>query len=992
MNEKPLLDKVRQHRSLLLACETIGWLHMIGKAKVKFLQNPETGFDKQWYAEEKIQLDWLEHHFNNAYQEWKFDGNPPAFNNLIKLMFEDFAEHKSKQNLVGLLQAGHGMASGIEKNIPKETPKYLNQTQDNMWLSSAFGKPEKNLLGRSPELTDETWKELMKEVKKILTKLQECAGKGKNANWGQWRDESIGCLREKFTQTLAETRIPNNDVTLWDQSYVAAALFKSAVAGAIIEGKSFKWSNGNIKQEIQWRLLTVGMGAEHYESRAVKIRDLIGARQQIDDFFKKVCSFVEVDLAIGSLLYRDSEVLVFSFPSERRGETKDVLRIKDGEEAITQEIDRFASEAKFETPPYCAISEKSSRSLVCMTKEIQTAREVMAVPIHRAWEIADGTKTGGHVCPVCLVRRNGEGSKKSTLCEICKGRKENRLKNWLTQKDKNTIWINEVADSNDRVALVTMSLDIEPWLDGSRLDSLRAQAISEWQSNNEQLNKQDNPNKPFENLLAHIKSKLGTFDISDSVLRSLQEGYKHEKQINDTRSDEEIWKAYFSKIVEDRTDGKAWKDLDDDARAKWLTHQFFRKLASPGRVYRFQCQAKEFFETLLANFKCQNDKLWRTRLVLKPDNSTAQGWEDGQVYNSNYGDAPLDLLYREKSNDFLTISNLARGLKSGQNKDEFIGKALKLKSEDDEGDKYSKDLVVQSVMGVLETYCPIIPLEISPVRFRVFVPLEDVSEFVDEAIKKWQEEFSRVWDKLPLRVGVVAFKRKTPFQSVIEMARTVEEKLQVKKEKEWKVEKCESSPDDTKLTLTRQDNLQEEQTVPFKFKDDKEDVFYPYFAVKAAQCCSQLDFQHPDGQVYRHVKDLVQGDMISVYPSQIVTVFMDDSSARFEPIREHGLMDWERIQNNWKIIKKNVLSQTALRGAWAEIAERRTAWQNTDDKLMEGDKEAWLDFVRTVFFTRLKMKDSVLNELVQAAKDDLLEWILEWHITVLKEKITEDKS
>ena len=29
-------DTLRQHRPLLLALETIGWLHMIGKAKVDF--------------------------------------------------------------------------------------------------------------------------------------------------------------------------------------------------------------------------------------------------------------------------------------------------------------------------------------------------------------------------------------------------------------------------------------------------------------------------------------------------------------------------------------------------------------------------------------------------------------------------------------------------------------------------------------------------------------------------------------------------------------------------------------------------------------------------------------------------------------------------------------------------------------------------------------------------------------------------------------------
>ena len=32
-------DRLREHRPLLLACEAIGWLHMAGKARIKFLQN-----------------------------------------------------------------------------------------------------------------------------------------------------------------------------------------------------------------------------------------------------------------------------------------------------------------------------------------------------------------------------------------------------------------------------------------------------------------------------------------------------------------------------------------------------------------------------------------------------------------------------------------------------------------------------------------------------------------------------------------------------------------------------------------------------------------------------------------------------------------------------------------------------------------------------------------------------------------------------------------
>lgn len=48
--------------------------------------------------------------------------------------------------ILGLLQAGHAMASGIEKNLPKATSEYLKQDITHTWLSSAFGYPVRNLL------------------------------------------------------------------------------------------------------------------------------------------------------------------------------------------------------------------------------------------------------------------------------------------------------------------------------------------------------------------------------------------------------------------------------------------------------------------------------------------------------------------------------------------------------------------------------------------------------------------------------------------------------------------------------------------------------------------------------------------------------------------------------------------------------------------------------------------------------------------------------
>ena len=675
--EEKLPDKLREHRPLLLACEAIGWLHMTGKARIDFLREhggQKTHYEyKTWHEQEQPpfpwgdQLQWAKDKYNNKDIPW-----PDTPEDFIK----GHAGNTSGRNLISLLQAGHAMASGIEKNTPSDTTRYLGQDVTHTWLSTAFGHPIRNLLADPPEsLTDVGWKNLLGQIETLLSALKELGDPSSNDidGWCSWRDGAIGpdgWLRKQFSATLAETRLPNNDVTLFDQSYVTAALFKSAVAGALLEDKDFSRADGNLKQKTRWRLLTVGIGADHYEARAVKIGDWTGARLALDAFFTKVCRLVEVDLAVGSLLYRDGEICVFSFPGERPGHDKEEykggnLQIPAWENWLTEEIGKYANGADLETPPYCHISDPS-RSLVGMTKEIRMARETMSVPLHRDWQIPGKNESEGHVCPVCLVRKSkktgADGNEKlpskEQPCEICKKRRTGRLNAWLGDKlNADTIWISEVADANDRVALVTMSLDIEPWLDGTRLDALRTQAISEWRKFHPVLKYQkdkfkQNPIDPsacFDSLFRYIKGKVASPDRNDPVLSNLQAGYMdaYRDAYGDRCSKEENLEFFFSKIVEDRSDSPRWNALDDNGQARWLAHQLFCKLASPGRIYRFWRQAEGFFKTLLAEFReiATTDPNRRRvrRLVLKPDNGSSGPWEDRQTYHGRYGDAPVSL-------------------------------------------------------------------------------------------------------------------------------------------------------------------------------------------------------------------------------------------------------------------------------------------------------------------------------------------------------------
>lgn len=1008
---KKKIETLRESRSFLLGLEAIGWLHMAGKAKVDFLKShggikANGGYEyKYWCENEDPPFPW------DDLLGWLREENGAAsdlIKDLPELMTNFITEHADREDdeskVVALLQAGHAMASGIEKQSYKGV-EYLGQDATNMWLSSAFGFPERNLLSNLPAvLSGEGWKKLSSNIEELLSDAKKIAKKINSfnssdsqifrdidvADWWNWREAAVGSdgwLRRDFSATIAETRLPNNDVTLFDQSYVAAALFKSAAAGCLLFDPCQK---GKIKSTAKWRLLTVGMGTDHYESRAVKVGDWLGARSRLNEFFERVRIYVEVDLAVGSLLYRDESVCVFSFPGEYEQQNgKDVIECLT--KVFYEEFERYAKDYGLETPPYCEISSQS-RSLVLMTKEIRKAKETLAVPLHREWSLDSDVKceSNGSICPVCQIRRNGS-KKAGDPCPVCQERRKRRLAEFLDpnlglrKKELNdTIWFSEVADSNDRLAMLTLGFDLEPWLDGSRLESFRAQAIPQWPSINAVDIKQYNDLKEFMMRFVKNTEQHLTVPKNDiSTMKNLNGGYDKNTPLN----------VFYEKIVSDRSDAPKWGEISDEGRAAWLAHMLLQKLPSPGRVYRFQRQTKSFFEELFKKFKhisAVSENRWRVRrLILTPENES--GWKNNEIYSCSVDGVPMDLLYQKEG--FLTISNLSRIIPAMHEKN-FMKKSLGLNFDDGESQK-SVSTVIQSVndAGTLGVYHPIISFGLSPIRFRVLVPLEAASRCVNEAILAWERRFSKVWDRLPLKIGLVAFSRTTPFQAVADGTRIMEDALKKSSaEVGWRVSEVSHRDGVTSIGFVDPAHGERERflrSVPVTFPDGRRDLFYPYVKVEDKEARFPLDFCVPRKKghvVYRHVDDLRPGDGVHIAPSVFASVFLDSVGRRYDDLDCRPIDEWRRMKDLWSLIEDNVDGQSALKGVWAEMTCKKALWKDEAENLKGERSDVWLDLVRSLF-RRIGMKGAALDCVVRAAETGLLERCLDWNMTVLKRSV-----
>lgn|GEM_PF-286886 len=1076
-------EYLRNYRPLLLACEAIGWLHMAGKAKEEFLKTHgghSKNYDyKKCFENECLSfpqnnpVTWLKNKFNLK-KDLGLECEPwPACG------FDEFLTKHAAQKgkgFLGSLQAGHGMASGIEKILPKNASWYLGQDLTHMWLTTAFGHPVRNLLYDPPEvLGPEGWQRLVEEIRCVLEKLRELgqSDQAKHCDeevvnkWLKWREEATGpgsFLRRAFSSTLAETRLPNNDVTLWDQSYVAAALFKSAGAAALLEAhpqgnhNQKTYLSDEVKSKTQWRLLTIGISYDHYESRSVKIGDLTGARQAIDNFFAKACRLIEIDLAVGSLIYRDASVLIFTFPGERTGENLPAswLKVNEWEDYLQGKLDKYAQGLWLETPPYCKLSEPT-RSLVPLVEERRKALNKLAVPVHRHWEIknkkqdgAEGTgpeknSPGGHTCPVCLVRLNGDSKNKNMPCEVCKERRQGRLQRWLSDtQDNDTIWLEEAADENGRIALLTFRLDLEPWLEGKRMDSLRAQSIPGWRHNNPEIKNAANPvrsDNPFDSLLKEIKKQFRNkqgkykFEGGNSLLNSLHNGFSSFKKNNgkpkndedNPKNDEdikpeELWKRFFALIVEDRAISSelSWDKLKrDNKRARWLAHQLFCKLPSAGRVYRFWRQGEDFFQELLSDFRqvvCRHPNRWRVRrLWLEPDDTCAAGWKEG-LYNGRITaperlkGQPLSVVYTSRNGlaGFVTADDLSRLLASEETPEALYdqrcglrlelwdpdstlfdqksgGKKLQIKGQIKDKNEFPPEL------GHLGVYNPVIPLELSPLRFRVLVPLKSVPECLDFALKKWEEEFARVKDRLPLRAGVVAFPLKTSFQAVISTVRQIEEEFNSEDQGEiWEVLQNIKARETTTIQFLRrvkeggkENTGTEAWVIPITLPDGRPDDFYPYMAVKDGSLRCPRDFQHPNGQLYRHAADLAPGDRVIVHPGNVSLTFMDTPAPQRERPLKCYPQQWRQMRQTWLTIMRAAPSLNQLRWLQQELNRLYASWKVQKD---DEARKVWLELARSLLQSTLKVRGETLNELVEAARTGVLLRTIDWHLSILKEK------
>jgi len=473
-----ILQKLETNRTPILLAEIGGWLHLLGKLSEEFIQaqsqqggnfgyrqlcdNNPLGLEANFYG--LITDNWVQTIFNSLNNA--INGIPQSNTSPESLC--RFSQHHLKRYInqfhnvaiLKILTAAHDVSGSEEKDLPWQQndtkQKKKHPDKNNTYSASAFGIERdpilaKNNLGNTRNSLAAKLTPIIEHIKQNYSSLNE-------EWWTEKYPEIIACFNEFYKISVGDTQRPVNDVTLWDAAFLASALVKSALSKMILEGWSEPIDVNTRQTVIHWKILRINLDFLSLMAKSIKVGDILGYHKSIDDSISECKQIIEIKYCLGNEIYRDNSGIYFSFPDVDHSHFWNDLQ-SDLKEAI-QKIEP-------ELSPYIRLSH-SIPDLKDLTSQKNEAQkdimyifkgETISPTIADLWS---SRPSNSEVCPICRLRPMKENS---DGCKHCLEQRKGRTKDWV-KNSQCTIWLDEVSDHNDRVALLVGAFDLTNWLNG----------------------------------------------------------------------------------------------------------------------------------------------------------------------------------------------------------------------------------------------------------------------------------------------------------------------------------------------------------------------------------------------------------------------------------------------------------------------------------------------------------------------------------------------
>ena len=1064
------MKKLMEHRDAILCAEIGALIHDLGKLSEEFISEKS--------PENPLGIDRDEH------GKWVFKWHP-NLENLLDINIEILDKQISLKNIVkkhhsrnirrgSLISLFKRDADGIDSGIDKGAVSNTNKQRINhTYISTTFGYEFKKIDINSEQLKKHREK-FVQKLEAILEKIQKLRSNNGTLfaeDWVSLRGELLNSARECFIHALGETRRSANDVTLWDHSYSTASLYKTALANIVLSGQ---WKDPG---ETKWRLLSVRFNGFDYITKSNKVGDILGRKKRVELALNLVRDLLEVYIPLGNEIYRDENGSVFLIPESFKRDALDGWIIGDeklsislkpdtaifikSNDTVKSAIEKIFDEVTYsELRPIVNVSEPS-RGAANLGKELKESKVLFNQPFANKIKEKWNNKKAP-VCKVCGLKPCEKEKKGySDLCEDCRKIRESRARLWYNERirDKSTIWIDEVCDINGRVGAIVGAFDLDNWLNAMWLNTTFTKTLDD-------LKKDKDNTKVFheihcwEDLINAVKEALDknnpeseiSFKKSDGTNIKVRELFR--ALVGKAYHNQEARK-FFDAIIKNREedvvkwayhDGQIDIDkLSSDQKARLLILALFRKNPSFARIRRIWETTRRFWNQIESLIKGELNKKKRTKIIFKIP--PAINLNQFSAYVLKIKGVSIPVLYLDRG-EFLIIETWDILEASGIN-EEFLEENLRegnfelwQPSEYKEESKklYPKsDVEMPKFVSITEDseYYPYITILKEPTIFVALIPLQRSWDIIKLIKKEYEIQFSKVQNRLPIKLGLIAFKRKYPLYVVLDtVKRFLNEEIEEKILEVKKLDRISEEENYKKFDgrLGKYANIIELSKNCRKFRahisystgdPSFKDVFYPYAIVKDNSGIETLVYKEYAEKYgvsnlvrIKYIPELSEKEEIFFEPSLFDFIFLDSNIRRFDVGRErkHWLFTestnkpkpyllWD-IDNFEKlrelIIEKLELTTTQVMNLYEVLMSKIEEWGLKDIEKLKKDKafEKFVDNTIKSIPLRLKViegeetgKGKITKEDYEFLRDSILngmffDFVDLWH-TILKFKFKE---
>ena len=368
--------------------------------------------------------DLLRYHHDNKLVEFKDSTDYPM--QLYLMIYADTIDSSSSKGGAAF------KVNNEDERQAKFNSSFMKQNPDNAYLATPFGEKEGDL-----SLNNESIKDYSCKSKKFQQELSELL-----ADFKYWKLDTLiekrslilQLFRVHCSKTLGETRLPTNDVTLWQHSYGTASIFKAMLVRHLLLGLSS--ASGNRKNNVihyqeQMAILGVCWSEDDLVARSYRPREIIGRRLALDKAAQVLKGKMEVGHCLGNEIYRDRDGIYFLIPyfdidGEPGGEGK-IKGFTDEIDAVLNSEEFFGGECIWE------VRRKKIGIQVLGLADVIHGRNVEIIargPVKplwiKKWKNRENSRPR-EICPRCVLRpveltmvSAGSEADRDKICDKCK--------------------------------------------------------------------------------------------------------------------------------------------------------------------------------------------------------------------------------------------------------------------------------------------------------------------------------------------------------------------------------------------------------------------------------------------------------------------------------------------------------------------------------------------------------------------------------------------